>query len=110
MIINKNQFTIKEGQALVNEFYGSQLKGSEFCKKKNISYHILQYWRARCTKQPKISAATNANFLPITPLSIASNKTYVIKIIINAKTVIELPVEIDLLHLKKILEVCATCG
>ena len=43
MITSKTQFTPREGQALVNEFYNSKLKGSIFCKQKNIPYHILQY-------------------------------------------------------------------
>ena len=37
MITSKTQFTPRAGQALVNEFYNSKLKGSTFCKQKNIA-------------------------------------------------------------------------
>jgi hypothetical protein len=43
MITSKTQFTPRAGQALVNEFYNSKLKGSTFCKQKiflTIYYNI----------------------------------------------------------------------
>ena len=110
MIISKNQFTPREGQALVNEFYASKLKGSVFCKQKNISYHILQYWRARCKSLPSNLPESNAKFLSVTIPAAATNSTYQIKIAVNNKIIVELPVEIDASQLKKILEVCVACG
>jgi hypothetical protein len=35
---------------------------------------------------------------------------YKLKITVNTKIIVELPVEIDSLQLKKILEVCVACG
>jgi hypothetical protein len=106
MITSKTQFTPRAGQALVNEFYNSKLKGSTFCKQKNIPYHILQYWRDKCKSIPR---ASNAKFLPVTMPATITN-AYKLKITVNTKITVELPVEIDSLQLKKILEVCVACG
>jgi hypothetical protein len=110
MIISKNQFTPREGQALVNEFYASKLKGSVFCKQKNIPYHILQYWRDRCKSWSSNLPESNAKFLSVTVPAAATNSRSQIKIAVNNKIIVELPAEIDALQLKKILEACVACG
>ena len=112
MVISKNQLTPKEGQALVNEFHASKLKGSIFCRQKNISYHILQYWRDRCSVMASKKVSSNAKFLPVTipPQVTNDNQRAKIKITVNAKTVIELPIHIDAGQLSKILKACIACG
>lgn len=110
MMMSKNQFTPREGQALVNEFYVSKLKGSIFCKQKNIPYHILQYWRDRCKSSPGNLAESNAKFLSVTVPAAAISHTCQIKIAVNNKIIVELPAEIDASQLKKVLEACVACG
>jgi hypothetical protein len=109
MTINKTQLTITDGQALVAEFNKSGLKPGQFCRQKNIAYHIFQYWRDRCKmlNEPKI--VNEAKFLPIN-LVRPTPKSAAIKITINTKITIELANEVNLMQFKKVLEVCMACG
>ena len=108
-MINRQKLTIKEGQALVTEFYKSGLKLKEFSIQKNISYHILQYWRERCETLSKSKTSNDAKFLPVNLVQ-PTIKVPPIKITVNARITIELPNEVDLLQFKKVLEVCTACG
>jgi len=113
-MINKPKLTIKDGQALVTEFYKSGLKLKEFSTQKNIPYHILQYWRDRCEIVNKSKTSNDAKFLPVnlvqSTIKVAPTKVIPIKITVNDRIIIELPKEVDLLQFKKVLEVCVACG
>jgi hypothetical protein len=109
MTINPSKSTIINRPALVAEFYKSGLKARVFCSQKDITYHQLQYWRKICKSKNKANELTEPKFLPIN-LEQPISKSVPIKIIINSKISIELPTEVDLLRLKKVLEVCLACG
>ena len=108
-MISKKTLTSTEGQQLVNEFHKSGIKPGKFCAEKNISYRIFKYWRDKYAVQNKVSESTVAKFLPINIKQAKSNTTP-IKITINSKINIELPDEVNMLQLKKILEICIACG
>lgn len=109
MTIIKSKLTIADAPALIAEFYKSGLKTGAFCAQKNITYHQLQYWRKICKTQIKSNQATGPKFLPI-KLDQPTSNPVPIKIVINSKITIELATDIDLLQLKKVLEVCMACG
>lgn len=109
--INKNKLTIKEGRAIVAEYYESKLKPKMFCVQKKIPYHILKYWRSQCYKV-NIDTKGTAKFLPVKllppkPVVILSTP---IKIVINYNLAIELQAGADLETLKNVIEVCKACG
>ena len=109
MTINQSKLTITNAPALIAEFYKSGLKTGAFCAQKNITYHQLQYWRKICKSKNKANQLKEPKFLPI-KLAQPISKSVPIKIIVNSKITIELSTEVDLLPLKKVLEVCMACG
>lgn len=110
-MIIKKILTPTEGKLLVTEFYKSELKPGQFCKQKNISYYTLQYWRDKYSIKNNTSApnANSSEFLPINLIKPKLNSNF-IKITLNSKITIELANDFDLLQLKKILEICLSCG
>lgn len=109
MITSKPKFTLSAGQALIAEFEQSGLKPGVFCAKKNISYHILKYWRDRCDELNTAAKQSDTKFLPVKILEHIAGSTP-LKIILSPRLCVEVPNGADLMHLKQVLEVCRTCG
>jgi hypothetical protein len=104
----KPKFKLAEGQALITEFEQSGLKPGAFCVQKNIPYHLLKYWRDRCTELTAGGAA-DAKFLPVKILE-QTTQLSPIKIILNERLRVEVSQDTDLLQLKNVLQVCMACG
>lgn len=108
-MITKKTLTPAEGNDLASEFYKSKLKPGEFCKQKNITHYTLQYWRDKYSIKNNASESTKSKFLPINLVQPKLNSNF-IKITVNSKITIELSNNFDVLQLKKILEICMSCG
>ena len=108
----KVKLSNKEGFSIVANYYESKLTPKEFCAKNNIPYHILKYWRHQCDKNES-SKDNKAKLLPIKllpPQPVEITHVVPIKIIVNDNFTVEVSKNVDMYILKRVLEVCKTCG
>ena len=107
MQTQRKQFSRTEGLALVEEFSKSGLCAVKFCEQKRISYHTFGYWR-KISKNVSPAKAQPC-FLPVKLIPSQTSQLF-LKVYLNSSIMLELPVEIDMIFFKQILEACRSCG